>query len=146
MAKKPTTDAEGAEDRGEFDDIIGIVLLMMALLLLLMQVSFDAGDLSFIRNPPNHPGHNWIGTVGAYAAYLGFFILGFAAYLLPPLFGMFGVAFLFGSLTYLRQSLKWSLLWAVVLLLSITGLMHLAKSTEIPSIAAQGAGGFLGWL
>ena len=37
----------------------------------------------------------------------------------------FGVAYLLNFLGYLRERLRWSLLWAAVLLISLTGLLYL---------------------
>ena len=51
-----------------FNDVIGVALLALALLLVVAQLSFDCYDLPFVRNPPNKEIHNWIGKIGAYLA------------------------------------------------------------------------------
>jgi DNA segregation ATPase FtsK/SpoIIIE, S-DNA-T family len=134
-----------------FADAMGVALLALALLLLVAQLSFDRGDISFLTTPVNKPIHNWIGLLGAWFAYGIFFIFGAAAYLLPPLLTLFGAAYLLNFLGYLREHLRWSLLWSAMLLVSLTGLLYLVdnggsrgKLHEI--IGVQSIGGELGWL
>ena len=115
----------GGDSSDGFHDIIGVSLLALALLLIVAQFSFDSHDLRFLHDPPNKPAHNWIGPLGAYLAYFFFFLLGLAAYVLPFVLGLFGAAYLFNFFGYLRRGLWWSELWAGVLLLSATGLMHI---------------------
>jgi S-DNA-T family DNA segregation ATPase FtsK/SpoIIIE len=131
-----------------FNDIIGVALLAAALLLLVAQVSFDRYDLAFIRTPPNKPIHNWIGPFGAHVAYASFFLFGLGAFVLPFLLAAFGLGYLFNFLGYLRERRLWSGVWAVVLMLSLTGLLHMM---DMPlrhlreNVCAQSAGGWLGY-
>jgi S-DNA-T family DNA segregation ATPase FtsK/SpoIIIE len=118
MARKASADSDSS--RG-FGDIIGVALLAVALLLLVAQFSFEPNDLLKFKNPPNHPAHNWIGPLGAQMAGATFFIFGFAAYMLPVVFVMFGLAHWFEILSYLKR--RW--IWAVILLLSCMGWLHL---------------------
>jgi S-DNA-T family DNA segregation ATPase FtsK/SpoIIIE len=134
-----------------FDDIIGVALLAVALLLLVAQLSFDPQDISFNFVGSNRITHNWIGTIGAYLAWIVFLPLGLAAYLMPLLLAAFGVAYLLGFLGYLRERLRWSLLWSAMLLISITGLLHMMDKAELlgkirETIGSQSAGGWLGWV
>jgi S-DNA-T family DNA segregation ATPase FtsK/SpoIIIE len=130
-----------------FSDVIGIALLAVALLLLVAQFSFDRYDLAFIRTPPNKPVHNWIGPFGAHIAYASFFIFGLGAYVFPFLIAVFGLGYLFNFWAHLRERRIWSGVWAVVLMLSLTGLLHmmdgllklLRENIDVPS-----AGGWLG--
>jgi DNA segregation ATPase FtsK/SpoIIIE, S-DNA-T family len=140
----------GADSNHGFNDVIGVALLAAALLLLVAQLSFDRYDLSFFRDPHNKPVHDWIGTIGAYIAWFSFIPLGLVGYLLPWLLAMFGVAYLLNFLGYLRERLRWSLLWASVLLLSLTGLLYIMDSAGVlgkirESIGSQSAGGWLGY-
>ena len=134
-----------------FGDIIGVALLAAALLLLVAQLSFDPKDLPFTKIPPNHPIHNWIGSIGAHVAYAVFFVLGAAAYFIPPLLAIFGVAYLFGLLGYLRDRLRWSVLWSFLLVVSLTGIFHILSEAGWfghlqKNIGAPSAGGLLGYL
>ena len=148
MAKKP---GDNPSSKNGFNDVIGIALLALALLLLVAQLSFDRGDLSSVRIPPNKEIHNWIGVIGAYLAWFTFVPLGLAAYVLPWISAAFGVAYLMDFLGYLRERLRWCLLWTALLFVSITGLLHLANNVDLikdwtQSISAYFAGGWLGYL
>ena len=145
MSRKDAT-----ESHHGWADFIGVGLLATAVLLFFAQISFDRGDIAGLKFPPNESTHNWIGPAGAFIAHCWFQLLGFAAYVLPFIFGAFGMAYLFGLLGYLRDHSKWSIMWAVVLLLSVTGLFHIATENEWfgkahEKIGAMGAGGVLGF-
>src|ERR1039457_1770420 len=135
-----------------FNDVIGIVLILfIALPLLCAQLSFDRNDISFITTHLNTPPHNWIGLIGAWLAYGSFCLLGGAAYLLPLLAGIFGVSYLFNFFGYLRERLGRSLVWTVVLLVSVSGVLYMADDGGhngrfhlVKGI--QSAGGMLGYL
>jgi DNA segregation ATPase FtsK/SpoIIIE, S-DNA-T family len=148
MARKASAQSESSHG---FGDIIGVALLGAALLLLVSQLSFDWHDIKWLVDPPAKPPHNWIGTLGAYFAWIVFLFLGVVGYFLPALIAMFGAAYLLGFMHYLRERLRWSLLWAIGLLISLTGLLYLADSAGWlgrvrESIGAQSAGGWLGYV
>ena len=132
-----------------FADVIGVALLAVALLLLVAQWSFDRHDISWLGDPHNQSTHNWIMLPGAYLAFGSFFLLGIAAYLLPFVFAAFGTACLLNFPGYLRERSRWSVLWAVILLISLTGLLYLADNGGLrgklhETIGAQSIGGLLG--
>ena len=141
----------GEDSRKGLNDVIGVALLALALLLLVAQFSFDRNDISFLTTSVNHAAHNWIKLPGAYLAWGTFFFFGIVGYLLPFVLGAFGVAYLLNFLGYLRERLRWSLLWAVLLIVSLTGLLYLADNGGFrgklhETIGAQSIGGCLGWL
>ena len=79
MARKEAT----AESRkGGTNEIIGIGLFCLAMLLLLALFSFHKGDLAFNGTEINDPRHNLIGGAGAWVAQGCFLALGAAAYTL----------------------------------------------------------------
>lgn len=142
--------ADSGSSRG-FDDVIGVVLLLVAVLLLMAQFSFDRNDIGFIKEPPVRPAHNWIGPLGAYVGWWFFLFFGAVAYFVPFLIALFGTAYLFGFLHYIRERMRSSLLWSFGLLVSFTGLLFLADRGGIlgtlhESIGADNAGGALGYL
>ena len=146
MSRKSPSDSS----RG-FNDVIGVALLAAALLLLVAQLSFDRYDLSFFKSPHNEPIHNWIDVVRRLSGVGLFLPFGVVAYLLPVLFAAFGVAYLLNFLGYLRERLRWSVLWSVVLVLSLTGLLYLLDSAGWlgnlrEGIGSQSAGGWLGFV
>ena len=121
MARKQS--ANSTPSHG-FGDIIGVSLLALALLLLVAQLSFDRNDISSNRvatDAASHSTHNWVGPLGARLAYCTFFVFGFSGYMLPLFLALFGMAYLFDVLAYLRR--RW--LWAAVLLVSCMGWLHL---------------------
>jgi S-DNA-T family DNA segregation ATPase FtsK/SpoIIIE len=70
---------------------------------------------------------------------------------LPVLFAAFGVAYLLNVLGYLRERLRWSVLWSAVLVMSLTGLLYLLDSAGWlgnlrEDIGSQSAGGWLGFV
>jgi DNA segregation ATPase FtsK/SpoIIIE, S-DNA-T family len=144
VTRKPDSTSESEHG---FGDVIGVALLAVAALLLVAQLSFDRYDLALVRNPPNHPAHNWIGPLGAWLAYGTFFVFGATAYALPLLFSLFGLAHLLDFLHYLKR--RW--IWAVVLMLAGMGMLDLLDSPS-PSfvhrlsttINAPRAGGLVG--
>jgi S-DNA-T family DNA segregation ATPase FtsK/SpoIIIE len=132
-------------------EVIGIALLAMALLLLAAQWSFERGDLPFVQHPPHDPAHNWIGPFGAHLAYGGFYLIGLAAYLVPPLLGLFGVALLLGWPAHFRARPWRHAGLTLLLVLCVAGLLHLANQTEALALIrtelnAPSAGGKVGWL
>jgi S-DNA-T family DNA segregation ATPase FtsK/SpoIIIE len=142
--------ADSGSSRG-FDDIIGVVLLLAAVLLLVSQLSFNHEDISFLREAPKGAIHNWIGPLGAHFAWWIFSLFGIAAYLVPPLLAAFGAAYLFHFLDYLQERRWWSNIWVFVLLFSVTGLFdlldHLSVMAQIRhSIGAPSVGGWLGYI
>jgi len=131
-------------------DVIGVALLAAALLLLVAQWSFDRHDISWLGDPHNPSAHNWIKLPGAYLAWSSFLLLGIAAYLLPLVLAVFGTAYLLNFPGYLRERSRWSVLWSVILLISLTGLLYLADNGGLRGkihevIGTQSAGGGLGW-
>jgi len=147
MAKKS---GESSGSHNGLNDVIGFALFVVALLLLVSQLSFDRYDLPSVRVPPNKEIHNWIGVIGAHFAWLTFLPLGVAAYLLPWMLVAFGVAYVSGVLGYLRERVLWSIFWSCILLLSLTGLLHILDLNNLAGFAREhmhtnSAGGFLGW-
>lgn len=132
-------------------EVFGVALLAAALLLLAAQLSFDPGDLPFVRQPAHDPAHNWIGPFGAYLAYFFFHLVGLTAYLVPLAIALFGVAFLVGWPGHFRAR-PWRVLgWLALLVFSVSGLLHLANDTEDmarlrDALNAPSLGGRAGWL
>ncbi len=64
------------------NEIKGIIILTLSLILLASLASFTPNDLSWYTSQPNAQAHNLIGIVGAYLAGMAFFVLGLSAYFL----------------------------------------------------------------
>jgi S-DNA-T family DNA segregation ATPase FtsK/SpoIIIE len=143
MARKDSKNVARQEHQRGFSDIIGIVLTATALLLLLAQLSFDRGDVSANKFPPNQTTHNWIGSAGAHFANFLFQCFGGGAFVLPVLLMLFGLGYLFEFLSYLKR--RWA--WAAVLFVTCLGFFDLYSSqleTLRQNINAPSAGGYLG--
>jgi S-DNA-T family DNA segregation ATPase FtsK/SpoIIIE len=143
MSRKSPSDSS----RG-FNDVIGVALLLLvALPLLVAQLSFDRYDLQFNNIPAHMPVHNWIGPFGAHVAYASFFIFGIGAYAFPFLIAAFGLGYLFNFWPHLRERRLWSGIWGLVLMLSLTGLLNMMDGLFKPlceNVDAPWAGGWVG--
>ena len=64
------------------NEIKGIVILALSLILWASLVSFSPTDLSWFTSKPNLHAQNWIGIAGAYGAGVLFFLVGLSAYFL----------------------------------------------------------------
>ena len=145
-----------------YNDVIGITLIAIGMLLMVAQWSYDSWDLRIIHDPPNSPVKNWIGTVGAHFAYYSFRIFGAAAYVLPLLFYFFGLSNLWSYLEYARKR-WWSWCAALLLMICSTGILDLYTDKNIlirlsqfnvsdagflerlsRNLGVESAGGFLG--
>ena len=135
MSRKTSPDSANG-----FGDIIGIALLAVALLLLVAQLSFDSNDVSFLTTKLNKPTNNWIGPLGAYLAWASFIPFGLVAYLLPVLFTAFGLSYLLNFPRHLREHLRWSSVWSVTLLVSLTGLLFIMDDGGRAEISMKPSG------
>jgi S-DNA-T family DNA segregation ATPase FtsK/SpoIIIE len=125
MARKASADAESGHG---FNDIIGIVLLGLAVLLLVSLVSYDPRDVSANAQPPNPSAHNWIGPFGAWIAHVWLLCSGLAAFLVPALLLLVGLGFFFDFFAYLRR--RWA--WTLVLFFCSMGLLEVWSSLFQP--------------
>ena len=106
-----------------FNDVIGLVLMGVSVLLLAALLSYNPRDLPANAVPPNQPIHNWIGPFGAHLGYWSFLVIGGAAYELPALLLLVGLGCFFEAFAYLRR--RWP--WAVLLLACCMGLLDLYR-------------------
>ena len=110
-----------AKTSSRFNEIIAVVLAVLAVMVFLSLFSFTENDL-----PPNSTSltskHNWIGFIGVYTAYALFSAIGLTAYAVPAVLGV--VAW-----NYFRSERNFSSLvkvtGVVLLLVSISGLFRL---------------------
>ncbi len=127
-------------------EVIGLVLLGLALILALSLFSYDRNDLAKNASPPNDPLHNLLGRLGAFVADQLMFGFGAASYLIPFLCLAFGVASFVPQLAYLRRGWR-SPLAALGLFVACMGVLDLF-SASLPSLGTKGsalsAGGLFG--
>src|SRR6478672_3250381 len=104
MARK---EASGRSEARSWNEIVGIIMVAVALLLVAALFSYDRNDLASNRVPPNAQTHNWIGPIGANLAYALFALCGGGAFLVPILLFIFGVARFFETLGFVAQRWWW---------------------------------------
>lgn len=146
-----TTSAKRGEARGAASpsshikrEVIGVVLIALALLTLLSLVSFVPGEIK-AGAAATPPSRNLIGSVGAFFASTLFWSIGGAAYLFPILLGFLGVRCFTQSDLSIRLRNAGASLAA---LLFLSGLFHL-EIMAVPTVSSgliyRGmAGGFFG--
>ncbi len=97
-------------------EIIGILLIAIAVFLLLSLISYDPADPSFFSytSPKSKEIRNWMGIVGAYESALLFQGFGFPSFLIPFVLGLYAIGFI------LRWEWKYPLIklagWVLILL------------------------------
>ena len=133
-----TTSAKRGEARGAASppshikrEVIGVVLIALALLTLLSMVSFVSGELKAGTSAPP-PSRNLIGAVGAFFASTLFWSIGAAGYLFPVLLGLMGMrCFTQNDLSIRLRNAGASL----AALLFLGGFLHL-EITGVPTVSS----------
>ena len=133
-----TTSAKRGEARGAASspshikrEVIGVVLIALALLTLLSMVSFVSGEVRAGLSA-TVPSRNLIGAVGAFFASALFWSIGGAGYMFPILLGLMGVRCFTQSNLSIRLRNAGASLAA---LLFFSGLLHL-EVMAVPTISS----------
>lgn len=123
------------------NEIKGVVLVAVGLIVLASLVSFSPFDLSFYTSHPNIPPKNLISIFGAYFSGLLLFLFGWTSYLIPVFVLFLGVRLFRQQIPNLRPA---RMLGVLALLLSISALIGIfgLKSEGV----SFSRGGFLGFL
>ena len=139
MARKASTSSEPAHG---LNDVLGLALMGLAVLLLAALLSYDRRDLAENALPTNPSAHNWVGPFGAKMAYYWLLWVGAAAYEVPALLLLVGLGCFFTPFSYLRR--RW--LWTLLLFLCCMCLLDMYKSylTRLETNLNAQAGGVLG--
>ena len=148
--KRPRPERSRSTENTEspWNDVYGIVLLMLAAMYFLALMSYDPGDLPgwahlVLSDQPNPVTHNFIGQIGAIVAGYSLFLMGVAAYIIPVCLTWLGVCKLASHMKITR------LTWLGVALLLISGSALLAANHLFEWQDGQlphGGGGGLGRL
>jgi len=123
------------------NEIKGVILIALGLLILASLVSFTPYDLSFYTSHPNIPPKNWIQTFGAYLGGLILFLFGWAGYIVPFFVLYLAVRIFRHEEIDLRLA---KVLGLLVLLLSISSIVGLINSGN--EAVRFSYGGFLGFI
>ena len=136
------------EKENPWNEVGGILQLVLAAMYLLALISYDPGDLPAWSHlspadEPNAVTQNFIGRLGALVAGYSFFLAGLAAYVLPFSMTWFGVCKL---ASHVRISSR-SWLGVVLMLLSVAALLEIQDIlNQRDEITPLGGGGGLGYL
>ena len=122
------------------NEIKGVLLVAVGLIVLASLVSFSPYDLGFYTYPPNRPAHNLISTFGAYLAAALLFLFGWAAYAIPLFIFFVGLRWFQQIAPDLRLPRMISLL---VLLVSVSSLVALSTGSEYIQFSRGGGIGFI---
>src|SRR6516164_1410246 len=120
MARKTSTDSESAHG---LNDVLGLILMGLAVLLLAALLSYDRLDVADNALPTNPSIHNWVGPFGAKMAYYWLKWTGATAYEAPALLLLVGLGCFFAPFAYLRR--RW--LWTIAFFVCGMGLLDLYK-------------------
>ncbi len=132
-----------------FQEVKGLILFGMGLLIFLSLISYDPRDvpshipLISAASPPNPSTSNYIGLVGTIFAGYGYFLFGAGSYLASILLVAFGIGKMFRAFFLLKERLGWSL----VLLLSFCALMEIQPwflQSWRNQFGIEGPGGWFG--
>ncbi len=129
----PRKDTERTPEHRGLNDIIGVVLIAVALLLFIAMTSFDRNDVAANTTNRNVTPHNLIGGAGSWIAHFFFQAFGAGAFVLPILCALFGVACFWNTLHHLRR--RWP--WGVVLFLCCVGFLALGTDAKIMDALAR---------
>ncbi|MEM9443723.1 MAG: DNA translocase FtsK [Verrucomicrobiota bacterium] len=123
-------------------DTVAIILSGLGLLLILALVSYDRSDIGFFTSPANDPKVNFIGPVGAYVAAGLFLSIGLAAYLVPFIMILAGIALVLGA----QIDYRFKAIWLAIMIISGAALIQFAEPLLGGMIEDVPPGGALGWL
>ena len=129
MPRKHSVRTENAPEHRGLNDIVGVVLIGIALLLFVAMASFEPRDVKANRTDYNQQPHNLIGPAGASIAHFFFQAFGAGAFVAPFLCAVFGLGCFWNALHHLRR--RWP--WGVVLFLCCVGFLSLFTNEGIVS-------------
>jgi len=143
-----TADAPPERRTGK-KQILGIVLMAVAVLQFMGLLTYNPWDIPTLQSPPNQPILNWIGLLGAYSSYACFFTLGIASYVLPFIIGAQGLLCVYGEEIRPGMKVIHKFGWMSLLLLCLAcgmELMHAPLEAVTKKLVLPFPGGTVGHL
>lgn len=122
------------------NEIKGIVIVAVGLLIFLGLTSYTPEDLSFLTYPPNSSAKNLIGIFGAWMSLALFLLVGWVSYILPIMLFSWGLD-RFKGRDFFRPSFR--VLGLAFLVFSLSGLMALTSKVDEASFLRGGLVGFM---
>ena len=123
------------------DLVVSIGFFVIAILLLAAMISYSPYDIGFETSTPNIHIRNYIGIIGAYAAWAIFKIIGYAGFFLPFLFVIWGIGILADRL---GERVLYRTIGLLFLLCASSGFFSLTAHPDSVSMVTRG--GLLGFL
>ena len=125
---------------------LGFILIVLSVFPLLSLISYDSGDVFWLKAPPNDPPNNLIGFAGAAGTAAGYVVLGLGVWLLPVWMLIFSVRLAAG-----RNTRPWSRLgWCTLVQISLCALLQLGDGLFAGVMhrlnTAPDPGGLVGWV
>ncbi|MBQ7721335.1 MAG: DNA translocase FtsK 4TM domain-containing protein [Kiritimatiellae bacterium] len=124
--------------------VAGFVLVVLMLIPVLALWSYDWHDVPWLNAQGGRTPVNLIGLAGAIGAFAGYSVFGLAVWLIPVWMVVFGMYMLLG-----RLRRPWvSLIWAIILQISVCSLLQLAEWPGLTTslrIWREASGGAIGW-
>jgi len=123
------------------NEIKGVILVAVALIIFASLISFNYLDLPFYTSHPNIPAKNFIRTFGAYLAGILIFLFGRVTSLIIPLFIFWlGIRLFQQRLPYLRLP---QMIGFILLLISLSSLIGMSIRNETTRFLHSGLSGSL---
>lgn len=122
------------------NEIKGVVLIALGLIILASLVSFTPFDLGLYTSHPNIPAKNLIRTFGAYLAGVLLFLFGWSAYFIPLYVLFIGAGLFRQRIPDLRLA---KIIALAVLLLSVSSLIGLSLDNDYVAFSRGGTLGFV---
>ena len=125
---------------------LGYLLVVLSVFPILSLVSYDSGDVFWLKAPRNEPPLNLIGVAGAVGTAVGYRLFGFGVWLLPVWLLLFSMRLAAG-----RNTKPWRrLMWCALIQFSLCALLQLGTNLFAGAMArlntAPDPGGLVGWL
>jgi len=102
-------------ERRRYRRVIGVLLFPIILFPLLSLVTYNWRDISWLNAPPLSPPSNLIGLVGAWAAFIGYSVMGLTVWVVPFFALIFSGLLLYGRVVRVGRRAFWMLLFVVAL-------------------------------
>lgn len=125
--KKTSTKDAPPEKRTGKRQIIGIILMAVAILQFMGLLTYNPWDIPTLQSPPNQPILNWIGLIGAWSSYHCFVLLGVASYVVPFIIAAQGLLCIYGEEIRPGMKVIHKFGWMALLLLCLACGMELAQ-------------------
>lgn len=122
------------------NEIWGVLLFAVTILILVSLLSYDQNDLSWFTSHPNIYTKNYAGIIGAYIGAVLFSLIGFSAYVIPVLTATWAIGKFLGRVP---QKFYIKLLGTSVLFIALSAFLSMIGPPQ--DVVKVKWGGLLGW-